>query len=272
VKPFLKWPGGKYRLVRRIRAALRPGKRLIEPFTGSAAVFLNTDYANYVLADSNNDLIALYVQLVEEGESFIHYCRSLFVVRNNSKERFYALRSEFNATTETRRRGALFLYLNRHCYNGLCRYNRSGKFNTPFGSYVRPYFPAAEMRAFARAARRVRFVHAGFRESMQMARRGDVVYCDPPYVPLSRTAYFTDYDAHGFGWAEQEELAGMAKRLTRRGVQVVISNHDTDDIRRLYQAANARIEQFRVQRNISCDGARRERVGELIAVFEKGSE
>ncbi|MBI2993797.1 MAG: Dam family site-specific DNA-(adenine-N6)-methyltransferase [Gammaproteobacteria bacterium] len=267
MRPFLKWPGGKYRLVRRIRAALRPGKRLIEPFTGSAAVFLNTDYANYVLADSNNDLIALYRQLVEEGEPFVDYCRTLFVARNNSQDRFYALRNEFNATREPRRRAALFLYLNRHCYNGLCRYNRGGKFNTPFGRYLRPYFPAAEMRAFILAARRARFVHAGFRETMRTARRGDVVYCDPPYVPLSRTAYFTDYDAHSFGWPEQEKLAEMARQLARRGVQVVISNHDTEAIRRLYQAADARIEQFRVQRNISCNGTRRDRVGELLAIF-----
>lgn len=230
-------------------------------------MFLNTDYASYVLADSNRDLISLYLQLVREGEPFIEYCRSLFQARNNIKERFYALRREFNETVDPRRRGALFLYLNRHCYNGLCRYNRSGKFNTPFGRYVRPYFPAAEMRSFCDAARRAEFVHAGFRESMQMARRGDVVYCDPPYVPLSLTAYFTDYDAHGFGWPEQEQLAQMAQRLAGRGVQVVISNHDTDAIRRLYRAADARIKRFRVQRNISCNGARRERVGELLAVF-----
>lgn len=268
MKPFLKWPGGKYRLVRRIRTALRPGKRLIEPFAGSAAVFLNTEYADYVIADSNNDLIALYRQLIEEDEPFVDYCRTLFVTRNNSPERFYGLRNEFNAAREPRRRAALFLYLNRHCYNGLCRYNRKGKFNTPFGRFVRPYFPAAEMRGFMRSARRARFIHAGFRETMRMARRGDVVYCDPPYVPLSRTAYFTDYDAQGFGWVDQEMLAETARRLARRGVQVVISNHDTEAIRRLYHAADARIEQFRVQRNISCNGARRERVGELLAIFD----
>lgn len=231
-------------------------------------MFLNTEYKRYILADSNHDLIALYLQLIHEGESFIEYCRSLFHAGNNIKERFYTLRREFNDTADPRRRSALFLYLNRHCYNGLCRYNRSGGFNTPFGRYVRPYFPAVEMRTFRAAARRAEFVHAGFRDSMQMARQGDVVYCDPPYVPLSRTAYFTDYDAQGFGWPDQELLAQTAQRLAGRGVQVVISNHDTEAIRRLYLAADARLQRFRVQRNISCNGARRERVWELLAVFD----
>ena len=230
-------------------------------------MFLNTSYQRYLLADTNPDLINLYKQLVAERESFMDYCKRLFNSRNNCAARYYALRTEFNGTDEIRRRSALFLYLNRHCYNGLCRYNSRGEFNTPFGRYVKPYFPRREMERFVLAAARAKFEHAGFHQTMGRARRGDIVYCDPPYAPLSGTAYFTDYHSGGFSWEEQVQLTADAARAADRGVQVVISNHDTEAIRALYREAGAKLTGFRVRRTISCDVDRREKVGELLAVF-----
>lgn len=267
LKPFLKWPGGKFRLVDRIRASFGHGNRLIEPFTGSAAVFLNTDFDHYILADSNPDLIRLFEQLVDEGEDFIHFCRSFFTPGNNTPDRYYALREEFNLTEDTRNKSALFLYLNRHCYNGLCRYNSRGAFNTPFGSYTRPYFPEKEMFRFIHAAGRAEFLHAIFADSMMLAGKGDIVYCDPPYAPLSTTAYFTDYHSGGFKWEDQILLAQTAGDLAERGARVVISNHDTKPVRDLYRQAGARIKRFQVRRNISCNAGTRGTVGELLAVF-----
>lgn len=267
MKPFLKWPGGKYRLSKRICSKLSQGQRLIEPFTGSAAVFLNTDYDEYLLADNNPDLINLYQQLVKEGHSFIDYCQSLFTRANNSEKKYYLLRQEFNFTDHTRRKSALFLYLNRHCYNGLCRYNSSGEFNTPFGRYDKPYFPKKEMENFITAAGNTTFMHAGFLQSMKLARKGDTVYCDPPYAPLTATAYFTDYHTGGFKWDEQVLLAGKARKLADRGIPVVISNHNTREIRELYKEMGAKIERFQVRRSISCNGNNRAKVGELLAVF-----
>ncbi|MGH8245797.1 MAG: Dam family site-specific DNA-(adenine-N6)-methyltransferase [Gammaproteobacteria bacterium] len=267
MRPFLKWPGGKYRLIDRICAVLRPGKKLIEPFTGSGAVFLNTQYDEYVLADRNPDLINLYRHLLDEDDVFISYSRRYFVPKNNLPERFYALREQFNRSADTRRRSALFLYLNRHCYNGLCRYNSKGEFNSPFGRYLRPYFPEAEMRSFITAARRATLMHADFLDSMRLAGRGDVVYCDPPYAPLSASAHFTDYHVGGFAWTDQLALSRQAQRLSGQGVQVVISNHDTPEIQTLYRSAGAHILRFDVRRTISCNTARRERVGELLTVF-----
>lgn len=266
-RPFLKWPGGKYRLIKRIKDRLRPGRRLIEPFTGSAAVFLNTTYEHYLLADTNPDLINLYKQLTEEGQPFINYCQTLFN-RTNYKTQYYRLREEFNNTDSIRRKSALFLYLNRHCYNGLVRYNSTGKFNTPFGLYKKPYFPGQEMQKFVLAASRAEFVHSDFQQCMQHLREGDVVYCDPPYVPLTHTACFTDYHTGGFGWDDQLKLIQLAKDLADHGVQVVISNHDTTQIRKLYKQAGAMITRFQVRRTISADTDNRGRVGELLAVFE----
>jgi len=184
-RPFLKWPGGKYRLLEHIQASLGPGRKLIEPFVGSAAVFLNTEFDSYVLADTNSDMIARYEDLRDGGEEFIESCAVLFTPDNNRPARYYALRDEFNNGTGRRRKSSLFLYLNRHGYNGLCRYNSRGEFNTPFGQMTRPYFPRREMQSFLERARYARFRHQGFRQTMLNARRGDIVYCGPPYAPLS---------------------------------------------------------------------------------------
>ncbi|NNE39215.1 MAG: Dam family site-specific DNA-(adenine-N6)-methyltransferase [Gammaproteobacteria bacterium] len=266
-RPFLKWPGGKYRLINKIREALSDGRRLIEPFTGSGAVFLNTDYEDYLLADSNPDLITLYQQLSDEGKSFIRYCQKFFSQQNNSKQIYYRYRDEFNTTSRLRRKSALFLYLNRHCYNGLVRYNKSGEFNTPFGLHKSPYFPEKEMKKFCNAAKKAEFINQNFKECLGNATRGDIVYCDPPYAPLSKTANFTDYHSDGFNWEDQLELAEIAGKLAGEGVKVVVSNHDVPQIKSLYQSCGANIQQFTVQRMISSDTANRGRAGELIATF-----
>ena len=265
MKPFLKWAGNKYKIVERIKALLPPGERLVEPFVGSGALFLNTDYPSYLLTDTNADLIHLYQHLQQEGQAFIEYCRPLFTPETNDKERYYALRNEFNSTTDLRRKSAIFLYMNKHGYNGLCRYNMKGGFNVPFGRYKRPYFPETEMHHFAQKAQYAIFQHTTFAVTMAACQPGDIVYCDPPYVPLSDTANFTSYSANGFGWAEQTELARQAAKLAKRGIPVIISNHNTEQVRKAYEAAE--IETFEVRRFISCNGNKRINASELLALF-----
>ena len=265
VRPFLKWAGGKFRLIDRIAATLPDGNRLIEPFLGSGAVFLNTNFDRYLLADINPDLIDLYQTLQQEGDGFIDYCRQFFVPELNRQNRYYELREEFNEISPGIRKAALFLYFNRHGYNGLCRYNLSGGFNVPFGKYKKPYFPAAEMQAFALKAKRATFVCEDFEAVMKRARRGHVVYCDPPYVPISPTAYFTSYAKHGFSLHDQERLAYQAKRLAKRKVTVVISNHENEVTRAMYR--DAKLVSFPVRRFISCNGKQRGNADELLAIF-----
>ncbi|HAJ34778.1 MAG TPA: DNA adenine methylase [Chloroflexi bacterium] len=266
MKPFLKWAGGKARLVERIKAVLPSGRRLVEPFVGSGALFLNTEYDEYLLADANRDLINCYRQLQQGGPAFIDVCASYFTPVNNQPDAYYALRARFNATVDALEKAALFVYLNRHGYNGLCRYNGSGGFNVPFGRYVRPYFPRDEMLYFWRKATRCEFVVADFVTTLQATTPGDVVYCDPPYVPLSATAHFTSYSADGFSLASQWRLAQEAEAAARRGVPVVISNHDVPLTREIYAAADAHAF-FAVQRNISCDRLHRTTAAELLAIF-----
>ena len=264
-RPFLKWAGGKYRILDRLAPHLK-GRKLIEPFVGSGAVFLNQNFERYLLGDINPDLINLYQCLKKERGKFINYVRTYFTPDNNSRHFYLDTRAAFNDGIKGRKRAAMFVYLNRHGFNGLCRYNKSGGFNVPFGSYVKPYFPEKEMYHFLNVAKKATFVCDDFVALMNRSRRGDVVYCDPPYVPLSPTASFTSYAAQGFSYDQQVELAYRAQHLADRGVKVVISNHDNAITRKIYE--HAEIESFPVRRFISCDGNKRGNAKELLAVYE----
>ena len=265
MKPFLKWPGGKHRVVHRIRERLPQGRRLVEPFVGSGAVFLNTAYPTAWLADINADLIALYQAVQTTGPDFIEAARPFFTPENNRPDRYYEHRARFNACADPWERSTLFLYLNRHGYNGLVRYNSAGHFNVPFGRYTRPYFPETELAAFAAASQRAVFQCADFRAVMEAAEPGDVIYCDPPYIPLSATANFTDYAGGGFGPQDQQDLAALARRLATRDIPVLISNHETAWSVELY--SGAQLDRFPVARFISCDGNHRDPARELLALF-----
>lgn len=264
-KSFLKWAGGKHRLLKFILPHLTSGKRLIEPFVGSGAVFLNADYSSYLLADNNADLIRLYQILQKEGKKFIAYSKKLFINENNQEKQYYELRDLFNQTTDQRLKAALFVYLNRHGYNGLCRYNSSGLFNVPFGRYRQPIFPAEAMQKFFFKATIAQFQHDDFVTTMRQARKGDVVYCDPPYVPLSATAKFTTYSSFPFNEQHQLQLVEEAERLAKKGILVIISNHYTDFTVKAY--AKAHIISFMAARAISRDVTNRNSVKELLAVF-----
>ena len=209
----------------------------------------------------------MYEELRDSPASFIRQANALFTEKNNAESRYYQFRDEFNACTDRRKKAALFVYLNRHCYNGLCRYNSKGVFNTPFGRYKKPRLPVGEMQAFAQLAKDAIFECADYQDTMGKARTGDVIYCDPPYVPLSATSYFTDYHVGGFNWDDQVLLAETAARLSAQGIRVVISNHDTKKVKALYREAGARILTFDVRRTISCDTSNRKKVRELLAVF-----
>lgn len=273
-RPFLKWAGGKHRQVAYLSRKLPKGRRLVEPFVGSGAVFMGTDYPAYLLADGNRDLIDLFQVVKEGGEVFIEYAKSYFTGENNSEWIYYANRSLFNdlkPSSEVRWcRAALFLYLNRHGFNGLCRYNAVGEFNVPFGRYRSVYFPEAELRAFHQKAneRDVEFLHATFGETFTWARPGDVVYCDPPFVPRQgAVAAFTAYTGASFGVDEHAVLAGWAEASARRGIPVVIHNQSQRAMNAIYRGLGARLAFRRAGRSINANGAERRPVREVVALW-----
>ncbi len=266
IRPFLKWAGNKYRIIEQIKPLLPNGKRLLEPFAGSGALFLNSDYPAYLLCDSNADLIHLYEIIKQEGQVFIRYCKRYFDGSYNNADSYYELREQFNRINQLRKKAALFLYLNRHGYNGLCRYNKKGGYNVPFGRYVHPYFPEKEMLAFHHKAQSASFKVCSFEESFKLARKDDIIYCDPPYAPLSDTANFTDYSAGGFDLTQQLKLTELAKLHSKNKGSVLISNHDTAFTRKAYRHADI-LRYFKVQRYISCKGQTRKHADEVLALY-----
>jgi DNA adenine methylase len=203
--------------------------------------------------------------LKAKRQEFIADCKRLFTAKHNSEEKYYEFRDEFNRSKAGERRAALFVYLNRHCFNGLCRYNKKGEFNTPFGRYDQVYFPTDEMLGFAAKLETAELQTMDFRKALPKAGQGDVVYCDPPYVPLTATASFTNYAAGGFSEKDQRDLHTLALEASERGAFVMISNHDTQFTERLYKGAW--LKRVMVSRTISCDGQNRKKAKELIAVF-----
>ncbi|MEF9150093.1 Dam family site-specific DNA-(adenine-N6)-methyltransferase, partial [Escherichia coli] len=150
----------------------------------------------------------------------------------NREVAYYNIRQEFNYSTEITdfMKAVYFLYLNRHGYRGLCRYNKSGHFNIPYGNYKNPYFPEKELRTFAEKAQRATFICASFDETLAMLKAGDVVYCDPPY-----DGTFSGYHTDGFTEDDQYHLASVLEHRSSEGHPVIVSNSDTSLIRSLYR-------------------------------------
>ncbi|MBE2895502.1 Dam family site-specific DNA-(adenine-N6)-methyltransferase [Pasteurellaceae bacterium HPA106] len=268
-RPFLKWAGGKFRLIPEINKLLPKGKTcLIEPFVGAGSVFLNTQFERYILCDLNPDLIALFQIIQHDVDHFIRESRSLFDRDDaNSAHVYYQQRSAFNQSHDPFERALIFLYLNRFGYNGLCRYNSKQQFNVPFGAYVKPYFPEEEIRYFHHKAQKATFLCGSFEQSFTHANQSAVIYCDPPYAPLAQLSNFTHYAGNTFGLEQQHTLAQLARQsAVEKHCPVLISNHDTPYTRKLYKGA--KIKKIMVQRHISQSSTQRTKVGELLALFK----
>ncbi len=269
-KPFLKWAGNKFKVLPHLIPLIGYPNRFCEPFGGSLSVALNVVANEYILNDINSDLIHIYTYLLSDrGNEFIRECKNYFEF--NDKELYLNLRKEFNDSTDSWKRALLFIYLNRHCFNGLSRYNKSGKFNVPFGKYDSPKFPKEEMEnfiSFFGSNKNTKFTSVSFQNTSlyENLTDGDVVYFDPPYIPVSDTASFTDYATEGFTHQQQLELVELSESLANRGVRVVLSNHDLPLTRELYK--NATIYPIQVSRTISAKGSSRKKANELIAVYQ----
>ena len=265
-KPFLKWAGNKYRVLEHVLPLIGSPKRYCEPFAGSCAVALNVDAKQYILNDINTDLTNLYKYLTNPNDdSFIQHCGDFFRPEYNEKGEYISLRKFFNESADTFERSRLFVYLNRHCFNGLTRYNSKGGFNVPFGKMKNPMLPSTAMMDFRMyfLMRKHAFYNTSFNDTRLYSamQSGDVVYFDPPYVPASDTANFASYAKEGFTYDQQVELAELAESLANRGIKVIISNHDTDVSRELYK--NAQIHSLQVTRSISAKGSSRKKANEL---------
>jgi DNA adenine methylase len=264
-QPVVKWAGGKSRLLPELFARLpeRWG-RYFEPFGGGAALFFALAPEQGVLGDANPDLVRMYRALATDVSAVIRKLRSH--ARAHSETHYYGARARWNARRAAwapATGAAAFIYLNKTCYNGLWRVNRAGGFNVPFGRYTNPPICVPDaLLAAHRVLQRADLRCGDYRATLGDIERGDLVYLDPPYEPVTATANFTSYTPQSFGRDAQRELAETARRLVARGCHVLLSNSDTPFTRDLY--ADFHIDAVRCSRSINSSATRRGDVSELI--------
>jgi DNA adenine methylase len=263
--PVVKWVGGKTKLLPELLARM-PEKfnRYYEPFAGGAAMFFRLAPKRAVLADANHDLIGLYTAIANDVNAVI---RRLQMHRESHNEaHYYDVRTRWNdreVSWSTPERAAAFIYLNKTCFNGLWRVNRSGAFNVPIGRYADPPICVPEtLRAAQQVLSRAEIRRADYRTAVSDAKPGDFLYFDPPYDPVTPTANFTSYTANVFGPDEQKELADTARSLVARGCKVMLSNSDTPFIRQIYKGM--RIDRVKCARAINSNASKRGDVDEVI--------
>lgn len=268
-KPFLKWAGGKFSQLDQILPRIGTGDRLIEPFVGAGSIFLNAPGFNrYVLSDSSTDLISLYLALQAAPWLVTDKARQMFT-NGNDEDSFKVIRTRFNSIRYTpHERAAAFLYLNRHSFNGLMRYNQKGEYNVGFGKYKAPYFPEAELAGFAGMASRCEFVCRSFVDTIRLAGEGDVLYCDPPYMSLPDTSGFTQYTTVPFTDEHQWQLLNEMVAAHQRGARVIVTNSGHPALIEAYKKAGFRVRELFARRSMSCKGDKREVAVDLVGVLE----
>jgi DNA adenine methylase len=263
-QPFLKWAGGKRQLLPHLRR-FYPARvqRFVEPFLGSGAVFFDLWSSHklkgtqVLLADRNPDLIGTYARVADATEAVLAALTRLATGHQlEGKTHYYAVRDRVFNPGRTRWRAAggkaedyppklaaMLIYLNRTGYNGLFRVNQRGDFNVPAGRYDAPVIVhenRLRLAARALAPPDVSVRCWSFEQTLDQVERGDFVYLDPPYAPLSLTANFRSYTAHGFGAEDQARLREAVVRAARRGARILLSNSTAPAILDLYADASVR--------------------------------
>ena len=264
-EPFLKWAGGKQRLLNRYDAMFPAQfENYLEPFLGGGAVYffllhIGRLQKRALLSDLNAELVHLWRTVRDDVEPLI----ALLQTYKYEKEFYYSVRELDTTKLNDTERAARMLYLNRTCFNGLYRVNRTGKFNVPFGQYSNPLICNADnLRNVNRAIQGVELQNWGFETVLESAAAGDFVYFDPPYQPVTRTSRFTQYTAEAFNESHQERLKDVVRILDNRGCLVMLSNSDTPLVRDLYKGFD--IQEVQAPRAINRNGKRRGTVTELV--------
>ena len=286
VEPILKWAGGKRQLLDALYARFPESfDRYHEPFVGGGAVFFDLEPASGTINDANPRLVSLYERVRDEPGRLIERLEAFADPESNPdpnlpyaettqrgrevESYYYQQRARFNDRPYTGEcdpleEAALFVYLNRTCYNGLYRENADGGFNVPIGRYADPDWTKRDrIRRASEALERVEVFNRDFEYVLEVADPGDLVYFDPPYEPMSPTADFTAYSADGFDREDQERLIEAARTLDDRGVSVLVSNSAVTYDR--YVEAGFHVDTVDATRAINSDADGRDAVDEVIA-------
>ena len=275
VRPFLKWAGGKRQLLPEIVKyvpKLTSKHTYYEPFIGGGALLFELQHQKAVINDSNKELINCYKVIKDSLDELMEELSK--DKYSNSETSYYDMRDldrsrkKYASLSEVEK-AARIIYLNKTCYNGLFRVNSQGQFNVPFGRYKNPNFlDDAVLRAVNKYlnSNDITLLNQDFAEAVKDANRGDFVYLDPPYDPVSETASFTGYDVNGFNRDEQERLKEEFDALHKRGCKVMLSNSCTDFILDLYKNYQYTIIKVRATRSINSNALKRGMVDEVLVL------
>lgn len=269
IPKFVKWAGGKGQLIEQF-IPLFPKKfnRYIEPFVGSGAVFFhiiqNYNPKEVIISDINEELINAYEIIRDDVERLIVELKQHKEYHMAEGKKYYlTIRATDPNAIPKLEKAARFIYLNKTCFNGLYRVNSKGGFNVPMGSYKNPDIVQEErLRLVSKLLKDVKIKVMSFEKVLNIAKKNDFVYFDPPYYPLKNKKSFTTYTKNNFLEEEQEKLADVFKKLDKKGCKVMLSNSDTKFIKDLYSDYD--IQLVKATRMINCDGKNRGKINEVV--------
>lgn len=272
-KPFVKWVGGKRQLAQQFRDldlyppdGFNPEMAIYyEPFVGGGAMFFDLLPKKAVLSDLNSELVATYNIIKDNLGALIKKLKEH--QKKNDLDYYLKIRAQDPNKLSSVNIAARFIYLNRTCFNGLYRVNRSGQFNVPYGKHKNPLICDEEnLKRVHNSLQNVKILHQDYKNVLKKAKRGDFIYFDPPYYPVSETSSFTSYTKEGFFEKEQEELRDIFFELHKRGCFVMLSNSDTKLINDLYSNLDNKITIHKVYagRAINSKGNKRGKITEVV--------
>lgn len=269
-KPFVKWVGGKRQLLEQFHDLYPQDfnpveNKYFEPFVGGGAVFFDLQPYRATLSDWNFELIMTYKVIRDNVEELIEDLKT----HKYEKEYFLKVRSKNPSRLSPLKIASRFIYLNKTCFNGMYRVNKSGGFNVPFGRYTNPKIcDEVNLRNVSRLLQNVEIAHRSYTEVLKHAQKGDFIYFDPPYYPVSKTSSFTSYNSDAFLEKEQRELRDVFFELHKRGCFVMLSNSDTPFIREIYGklGSDIKIQTVQAGRNINSKSSGRGKVSEVVVV------
>ncbi len=274
-KPFVKWVGGKRQLARQFRDMnLYPPDEFNpsiaayhEPFVGGGAMFFDLLPKVAVLSDLNSELITTYKVIKKDVDNLIIKLKNY--QDKHDKDFYLKIRAQKVKTLSDLSVAARFIYLNRTCFNGLYRVNKSGQFNVPFGKYKNPLICNEEnLKKASKSLNGVKIFNEDYKQVLKRAKQGDFIYFDPPYYPVNRTSSFTSYTAKSFLEKEQEELRDTFLKLHKRGCYVMLSNSDTPFINKLYSVLDKKIKINKVyaSRAVNSKASGRGKIKEIVVI------
>ncbi|ADO46036.1 DNA adenine methylase [Hydrogenobacter thermophilus TK-6] len=254
-KPFVKWAGGKRQLINLLIDNLPiEYDTYIEPFIGGGALLFEIMPDRAIINDINEELINAYKVIRDSLTELIESLKQ----HKNEEGYYYKVRSLSPDKLSPVERASRFIYLNKTCFNGLYRENSKGQFNVPFGKYKNPVIVDEEnlklVSDYLNTAN-VEIYNTDYKEICKLAKKGDFVYLDPPYYPLTKTASFTKYNKHDFTEQDHLELREVFEELDKKGCYVMLSNSNTEFVKELYRGYN--ILEIEANRFINCKGDKR---------------